>query len=107
MTDSTSCRRMNEYQSQIGALKQEKEEDLRQQRDLRNKIKTLQDRVEDLEHEEEVSERKKQEVNRDHLLLFFLVMIIISIVIMTVIIIIIAINAIIITIVNGGRNFVT
>ena len=94
---------MNEYQSQIGALKQEKEEDLRQQRDLRNKIKTLQDRVEDLEHEEEVSERKKQEVNRDYLLLFLLIMIITSIVIMTVIIII----AIIITIVNGGRNFVT
>ena len=53
---------MNEYQSQIGALKQEKEEDLRQQRELRNKIKTLTDRVEDLEHEEEISERKKQEV---------------------------------------------
>ena len=53
---------MNEYQNQIGALKQEKEEDLRQQRELRNKIKTLTDRVEDLEHEEEISERKKQEV---------------------------------------------
>ena len=53
---------MTDYQNQIGALKQEKEEDMRQQRDLRNKIKTLQDRVEDLEHEEECSERKTQEV---------------------------------------------
>ena len=65
---------MNEYQNQIGALKQEKEEDLRQQRELRNKIKTLTDRVEDLEHEEEISERKKQEVGLQVLqpfLLFF------------------------------------
>ncbi|KAL5265052.1 hypothetical protein ACHWQZ_G005961 [Mnemiopsis leidyi] len=60
----TMKRRMNEYQSQIVALKQEKEEDLRQQRELRNKIKTLTERVEDLEHEEEISERKKQEMTR-------------------------------------------
>ena len=54
---------MADYTSQISDLKSEKEDDLKLQKDLRNKIKSLENTAEEYDHDKEVAERRSQEVN--------------------------------------------
>ena len=55
-------RRLTDYANQITNLKQDKEDELATSRELRQKIKSLIGKIDDMEHDQEAEERKHLEV---------------------------------------------